>query len=421
MYKKIKKAIKDGHNIFITGGGGVGKSYTLNQLVEEFPEIIVTATTGAAAVNINGQTIHSWAGMGICDKPVNYIIKTMRNSKNLSKKLESIQDAKILAIDEISMLDLRKFEYLDELLCALRKNPFKPFGGIQMILIGDFFQLPPVGIEKGEKFCFESKIWNKLNLKIFNLEKVYRQDDKKLIETLNNIRKGKPDIDLFQTRQNMTPPEGIIRLYGTKEPAARFNKLCFDKLKGKQIEYWSSDRIYVNKKGIIKELKPSESGIPETDRKIFDNFNKECRMPHLITLKVGAKVMLLSNIDVEEGLCNGALGIIKKLEPHEVTVKFDNGITKTIRRVEIEYRKNGQVKVTRKQMPLTLAYSFTIHKVQGATFKEAFIDFIDIFTAGQCYVALSRVKSLDGLYMKNFNKSKIMVDPKVIEFYENLK
>ena len=186
------KLIANKKNIFITGHAGTGKSYVLERLKELFPQIVITSTTGISAVNVKGQTIHSWAGMGICNKPIKETIQNIR--RNYSVK-NSIRDCQILAIDEVSMLDKFTFEYLDEILRTVREND-SPFGGIQVIFIGDFYQIPPVevykNLEKG--YCFESPLWKELDFQSVVLTKNYRQNDEKLINALTD-----EDIALFRS------------------------------------------------------------------------------------------------------------------------------------------------------------------------------------------------------------------------------
>src|SRR5574344_1999180 len=180
-FSEITDLIKNGENIFITGYAGTGKSFILNKLKKCF-RIDVTSTTGLAAVNINGQTIHSWAGVGICNRPIVDVVEKILNRAKLKKQ---ILDCEILAIDEISMLDGVTFDYIDEVLRQVRDCD-KPMGGIQMLLFGDFFQLPPVSKERG--FCFRSSTWEELDLKTIFLEKIYRQNDERFISALNRLR-----------------------------------------------------------------------------------------------------------------------------------------------------------------------------------------------------------------------------------------
>src|SRR5574344_2657108 len=222
---EIVDLIKAGENIFITGYAGTGKSFILNKLKKCF-QIDVTSTTGLAAVNISGQTIHSWAGVGICNKPVIDVVEKILKRSKLKKQ---IQECEILAIDEISMLDGMTFDYIDQVLRNVRDCD-KPMGGIQMLMFGDFFQLPPVSKENG--FCFNSACWKELYLKTIFLEKIYRQSDEKFIKALNNLRLNElteSDIELFMSRQidDSLAEADMLHIFSTNYEADNYNNMKF--------------------------------------------------------------------------------------------------------------------------------------------------------------------------------------------------
>lgn len=414
--QKVLRLLKEKRNIFITGGGGVGKSYLLKELCE-LRDITVTSTTGISALNVGGQTVHSWSGIGTASKSINEIVASIKKNKT---RLYNIESTDILAIDEISMLDDFTLDYLNQVLKnVLQSN--KPFGGLQVILIGDFFQLPPVQLGNNRDFCFNSKTWQELNLEIINLKKVYRQDDEQLITALNNIREGDiSSCQIFASRNFVEPSEDCVRLYATNEEVNNYNKLRFDAIKKPAKKFYSQDIIKCWIDGKKKDLKPNDPKVPDWDKAIYNTFNNSCKAPSCLELKQGCRVMLLQNIDVEGGLVNGSCGNVLKLTDFDVTVKFDNGRTFSVEKADFEYCQYGFVKVKRTQFPLALSYAVSIHKSQGMTFDKVFIDFSRIFTFGQAYVALSRVKSLLGLFIKNFNPLKIKANPSVINFYKNL-
>ena len=412
MLEVIKELIDQKRNVFITGGGGVGKSYILKELKQLYPDMVVTSTTGISALNVNGQTIHSWSGIGLCERSERAQAAIVSKSKD---KCNELLETSLLAIDEISMLDAYTFKYLDDFLSIVRKNP-KPFGGIQVVLIGDFFQLPPVRIEYGAKYCFESPLWKKLNLATIKLTKVYRQSDKDLIDALNEIRVGSisdEHMDLIAKRNNVEPPIEAVRLYPKKSESDSYNLSCYSKINGEESIYWSHDKFY--KGGKI--LNPYFDRMTQKDMTNFELFDDSCSIIHLLKLKVGARVMLLHNLDVPSGLVNGACGEVTSLGEKTVTVKFDNGIEKEIGKIRVNSYKKGKVVYSRTQIPLKLAYACTIHKVQGKTFDKIYVNLGNIFTAGQTYVALSRITSLEGLYLRNFDVNKIKADERVLQFY----
>jgi len=418
-YIKIKDAVKSGKNVFVTGSAGTGKSFILNKLKKEF-NLEVTSTTGMAAVNVGGQTIHAWAGVGICNLPVEFAVKGILKKSNLAKR---IRNTKILAIDEISMLDAQTFDYLNSVFKAVRACNL-PFGGLQVVLFGDFFQLPPV--EKAGGFCFESAGWKELSLENIVLKKIYRQSDGNFANILNDIRQNSlknSELDAFLARNNVEIPAGkeVLHIFATNEAADNFNTKKFNELKTTPQELGAKDILMKNEEAdrIISSPQEAEE-LSIARRNIWETLDKYCKAPQNLVLKKGCRVMLLKNLDFEQGLINGSCGVVKEISQDGVYVIFDNGATKTIKPHEFEYSKDGKLLAKRVQYPLRLAYGITIHKSQGMTLDEVFIDFSRIFEYGQAYVALSRVKSLKGLYLKDFNPRKIMANPRIVEFYAEL-
>lgn len=418
-YVNIKNAINSGKNVFVTGAAGTGKSYILKQLKKEF-NFDVTSTTGMAAVNIGGQTIHAWAGVGICDLPVSSVVKGILKKANLAKR---IKNAKMLAIDEISMLDAQTLDYLNNVFKSVRASAL-PFGGLQLLLFGDFFQLPPV--EKSGGFCFESVAWKELNPENIVLKKIYRQSDRNFANILNDIRQNNlknSDFDALFSRNNIEiPPEKeILHIFGTNEAADNFNAQKFNALHTPSQELYAKDVLMKNEEPnkIVSNQQDSEE-LSVTRKKVWDTLDKYCKAPQNLILKKGCRVMLLKNLDFEQGLINGSCGVVKDFSTDGIIVNFDNGIQKTIKPHEFDYSKDGKLLAKRIQFPLRLAYGITIHKSQGMTLDEVFIDFNRIFEYGQAYVALSRVKSLNGLYLKGFEPQKIMAHPKIVDFYKRL-
>lgn len=429
--EKLKDIINNGENIFITGGGGVGKSYLLNQLKSYYKDDLqITSTTGISAINIGGQTLHSWVGIGIADKPITDVVKKIKRKPTLFKQIIT---CKKLAIDEVSMLDNITMEYVDNVLKILRENN-KPFGGIQVILVGDFFQLPPVKIEQidGKDFCFNSKTWNELNLTTIYLTKVRRQSEKRYIEALNNVRVDKTsvkDLKVFYERDfeaDYEPDKNILRIFGTNRDADSYNTKCFEEIEERPYVFNSTDTLYQyslldDTCSAIEINEDNLSKISQVDKWCIEQFERDCKAPHNLELKEGCRVMLLKNLDLNKGLVNGACGTIKNLTTASIDVLFDNEIRLNLEPIEFEYQQEGKPKITRKQYPLRLAYGITIHKSQGMTFDKLVVNFNKIFDYGQAYVALSRTRSLDGLIIKGFNHNKIIANPKVINFYEELK
>lgn len=426
---QITELINKGENLFITGYAGTGKSYILNKIKKKF-QVDVTSTTGLAAVNVQGQTIHSWAGVGICNKPVKDVIEKILQRTKLKKQ---ITECKILAIDEISMLDARTFDYIDEVLRNLRDGN-KPFGGIQILLFGDFFQLPPV--EKNSGFCFHSKAWQALNLKTIFLEKNYRQNDEKFVNSLNNLRLNQlteDDIRLFYDREvnYNTYESDILHIFSTNQEADNYNTFKFNSVQKPLFVFNSNDKIHRKRSIINVDKNNLDEKLTKFDLLTLETFDKSCKAPCALELKEGCRVMLLKNLNFNKGLINGATGTVIELSKNKsgedgedeevILMQFDNGIEETITKHTFEAYRDGEVVVSREQYPLRLAYGITIHKSQGMTLDKLIVDCNRIFECGQAYVALSRIKSIDGLYLKSFNPQKVWANEEVLDFYQKLK
>lgn len=417
-FNKILSLLKRGDNVFLTGFAGTGKSYILNKLKEKFKKkLTITSTTGIAAVNVKGQTLHSWAGVGLCRNPIH---KTVEKIRGRISTLRQILNCKILAIDEISMLNIEVFEYVNAVLREIRENP-EPFGGIQVLFIGDFFQLPPVEIEpetSERKYCFDSPLWEELNLKNVVLKKNYRQNEGEFITALAHMRTNAlepKDIELLNTRNTDmdTSETNILHIFSTNNEANQYNLAKFNRIE-------EPVRILEAQDGVYRGNKPVYEGFTESEKYILEIFSKNCRAEKEIALKLSAKVMLLVNMDFNKGLINGACGSIMRFNENSITIKFDNGVEANIPKHKFEYFYNDRVVAERTQYPLRLAYGITIHKSQGMTLDKLVVDCSRIFERGQAYVAMSRVKTLEGLYLKNFEPQKVMVDSHVAEFYENI-
>ena len=428
-YTKILTLLLNGENVFLTGYAGTGKSYILNKLKEKFKKkLTITSTTGIAAVNVKGQTLHSWAGVGLCKNPVYKAVEKIRTRPST---LKQILNCKILAIDEISMLNIETFEYVDEVLKIIRES-VEPFGGIQVLFIGDFYQLPPVeGVninnnpeyslfdsEPQRKYCFDSPIWEDFRLKNVVLKQNYRQSEKDFIKALSDMRTNcldEDDIELLKSRETNldTFETNMLHIFSTNFEADRYNMTKFNMID-------EPVKIFQSNDGVYRGTKPIYSGFSENENYVLEIFGKNCRADKEIALKLGAKVMLLVNMDFNRGLINGSCGTIQSFNGSTITIKFDNGETADIPRHKFEYYYHDKLYAERTQFPLKLAYGITIHKSQGMTLDKLVVDCSRIFERGQAYVAMSRVKTLDGLYLRNFTKDKVMVDERVAEFYSNL-
>lgn len=424
-----------GNNIFITGPGGTGKSALIkmiyNHSIKHFKDIQVTALTGCAAVLLNckAKTLHSWAGIGLGNGTIEQLVAKIKKNK-FAKTLWKCTD--ILVVDEVSMLSLKLFNVLNEIGKVIRGNQ-RPFGGIQLIFSGDFFQLPPVGdyLEPDtQRFCFESDDWNAVfnrNCQI-QLIKIFRQTDETYSTILNQIREGKirrKSNDLLLQYVGRSLNTNLVaeptKLFPTRNKVENINNIKMSALVGEIKEFSIK---YIKDLEITKSERMTRCEFSEKDIQIELDFlanNLICDKE--LKLKIGSQVMCIVNIQSDIGLevCNGSQGIVTGF--CEITkcprVKFNNGIERIMIRNIWSSDKIPGIGVS--QVPLILAWALTIHKSQGATMDAAEIDVgSGIFECGQTYVALSRVKSLDGLYLTSFDATRIRINKKVKEFYESL-
>jgi ATP-dependent DNA helicase PIF1 len=406
----IINAIRAKNNVCVTGAAGTGKSFLLKLIRDHFPYIHITASTGIAAVNVGGVTLHSWSGIGNGLSPIAEIIRFI-NSGPGTKIRRQIKKAKILAIDEISMISSDVLDLVNEVFKLIRQNDY-PFGGIQLVVLGDFYQLPPVSKDFDVDFCFSSRAWQEADFKLFELTEIFRQSDLQFIQLLNNIRHAalnEDDLEILNHRQSLDIPEEIYPtiLVTHNYQADKINMEKLVSLKGE--EEFTYKMLETGKDNAIAFLK------------------KNCLAQESLTLRQGAQVMMLKNTLQKQGIINGSIGIITGFTHKEKypIVYFNNGekciITPEEWNVEVfnEDKQIKEVTGTIKQIPLTLAWAITIHKSQGMTLDNILCDLSKIFTEGQAYVALSRVRSLDGLYLKGFKPSMLKVNPKVRKFYSS--
>jgi ATP-dependent DNA helicase PIF1 len=425
-------------NVFLTGGGGVGKSYLLSaiytelpglkhrlskkknpELVSKLPRIQMCALTGCAALLLGhkAKTLHSWAGIGLGKESVSELyVKISRNRK--AKRNWLCTD--LLIIDEISMMTADLFDKLDSLGKKIRSNK-KPFGGIQLLLVGDFFQLPPV--TKGDdsvKFAFESEAWPTAITSSVELTIIQRQKDEAFQKILKEARTGalsKESVKVLNERQGREWKENKIRptlLFPRRAEVDMINDTNLKALQG---------RKYTYKARIVHDGK-APNGFTETDeafQKALAVFDSGASYSKELVLMLDAQVMLIANTNPNEGLVNGSRGVVTGFCSYSELpiVEFVNGAKKTIG--SHTWPIEDYEFVSRSQIPLQLAFAVTTHKSQGATLDSALVDIgSGIFEYGQAYVALSRVRSLEALYVHDFDKTAFRAHPKVKQFYSKL-
>jgi len=425
-----------GYNIFITGPGGSGKSELIKKIYHHastaMKNIQVTALTGCAAVLLNckAKTLHSWSGIGLGNGTIEQLLKKIKANK-FTKDMWKMID--VLIIDEVSMLSLKLFDLLNQIGKLVRGNN-RPFGGIQLIFSGDFFQLPPVGDKEEpdtQRFCFESEDWYTVFPRShqIQLQKIFRQTDETYSNMLNQIRQGKlqrKTNDILMSCVGRKYADNLVveptKLFPTRVKVENINNNKMSLLVGEEKEY----KVKYNKDLEMTKAERSVRG-DFTDLDIqreLDFIANNLLCEKEIKIKIGAQVMSVINIineNKEVTICNGSQGIVTGF--CELTscprIKFNNGIEMVMLRHIWSSDKIPGIGVS--QVPLILAWALTIHKSQGATLDVAEIDVGScIFECGQTYVALSRVKSLEGLYLTSYDVNKIRVNKKVKDFYEEL-
>ncbi|MEQ1500424.1 MAG: AAA family ATPase [Parcubacteria group bacterium] len=393
--------LKMGRNVFITGPAGSGKTHVINSYVSYLKQngvdVAVTASTGIAATHLGGMTIHSWSGLGIRDTLTDYDIDELMERQYLYKRFER---TKVLIIDEVSMLHHYRLDMI-EWICRQMKRSEKPFGGMQVILCGDFFQLPPVtrGDVVESEFAYKAESWLASKFTICYLSEQHRQKDSTYLSILNQIRENKVStktIELLKTRFNKEPEFGkeFTRLYTHNIDVDIINKKHLDLLEGPYRKY--------------EMLSKGSTSLATT-------LKKSCLSPEVLELKVGARVMFTKN-HLEGGYVNGTLGVIKDFNSFgDPIVETNGGMVFHVVSQSWKIEEEGKVKAEIEQLPLRLAWAITVHKSQGMSLDAMELDLSKSFVKGMGYVALSRVRTLGGMKLLGFNDMSLEVDGEVLE------
>lgn len=395
---KALAIMKSGRNVFLTGSAGAGKTYVLNQYIQYLKEhkvpVAVTASTGIAATHMNGQTIHSWSGIGIKDEISIRHLSKLKEKKYFRDKMDAV---KVLVIDEISMLHRNQLDLVNRVLKFFKGNELA-FGGIQVIFSGDFFQLPPIGAEgetSRQKFAFMSDAWLEAEPVICYLTEQHRQSENDLNGILNEIRNGEVSqrsIDLLESRVEFHPDEGETetKLFTHNADVDRINQMYLEQI-------GSSARVFT------AEVKGNEALVEMLTRSVLALEKLE--------LKTGAQVMFIKN-NYEVGYVNGTMGRISgfNAKGNPIVRTFDNDLIEAKPETWAIEDENGKALASFTQVPLRLAWAITVHKSQGMTLDRAMIDLGRAFEKGQGYVALSRLRDLQGLKLRGLNQTALEVD-----------
>ena len=450
--QRVVKAAVDGESFFFTGAAGTGKSFVIKHFVPMLQEkfqssgggVYITASTGVAACNIGGVTLHSFAGIGLGEESAVEMLLKLQDGKKppLREAADRWADAKVLIIEECSMISAELFEKLDFVARNLRKDSKSlPFGGIQVILCGDFFQLPPVNKKKksagrsissfsyrdpedtvddlfsggSEDYIFETKTWKTLvGSRVYILDNIYRQKDSDLLVLLHDVRLGAmtdESRDVFMRCKSKTMkrasdlPSDMVRLFSTRKEVEAVNSHFLYKLDGEEMSFTAKD-----------------TGTPAT----VDRLSDQWMSPRTLELKVGASVMFIVN-DRANGVVNGTTGKVTKFVKlltgkyaPEVRINgSDRSVIAAPHKWEIKVGK--KTLATRTQIPVILAYAITIHKSQGLGIDTLVVNTGKIFEYGQLYTALSRATNIEGLYIIGPIPSLIEPNPKVLAWWNGMK
>ena len=412
--------IKTGRNVFLTGDPGSGKTHAVNRFVSWLKENgvrpAITASTGIAATHIGGYTIHSWSGIGVSAALTFADLDRIAKNKRIVERMRS---ASVLIIDEVSMLSAPVFEMVDAV-CRKVRVSSDPFGGMQVVLVGDFFQLPPVISRDSQKeleglfeinnrdkfFAFESPLWGRLDMISCYLSEQYRQEDPLFLEVLSAIRHGvvlPTHRALLESRfcKNEKPERGITKLFSHNADVERVNNEELKKLFGDESFFRMTSR---GSKALISDL------------------TKGCLSPEALTVKIGAWVMFTKN-NFDEGFVNGTMGIVAGFSKENgyPIVEMRSGRKILAEPSDWIIEENGRVLASITQVPLRLAWAITIHKSQGMSLDMAHIDLSRAFEYGQGYVALSRLRTLAGLSLVGLNNRALEVHPRIKEFDAELR
>lgn len=393
--------LRSGENVFLTGGAGSGKSFLIRQYMKEIDtkELPILASTGAAAVLLGGRTFHSFFGLGIMDGGPDATYERASKDNKLMARLRKVEG---VIIDEISMIPGQALMIAEALSQRARESKL-PWGGMRIIAVGDFAQLPPVTQTGNRDWAFINGVWEQTGFQTAMLSHNQRVSDNLFLDVLSDVRHGlsTPRVREFLNEHIQThdPDHPGTRLFPRKINAENFNQM---KLKELNEEEVTIDSIYFGSEKHIEILM------------------KSAPVPVKLVLKLGCRVMFLQN-DPQKRWVNGTRGVVTDIADDKIIVKKDGGREVQVDKTQFALQDaEGNVMASVIQFPLTLAYATTIHKSQGATLDDLWCDLSNLWEPGHAYVALSRLRNAEGLHLIGWNPRSIIVDPKVLEFYKKL-
>lgn len=401
--------LKMGNNVFLTGSAGSGKTYVLNAYInylrEHAVDVAVTASTGIAATHMGGMTIHAWSGIGIRDYLSDYDIDQMEEKKYLWDRFEKV---KVLVIDEVSMLSGTFLDTLDRLCRSMKRKDELPFGGIQIVLCGDLFQLPPISKTSPDQvdFVVRSQAWKTMGLAMCYLTEQHRQEDDAFLDILNAMRANGLESYHLETLEsrireyNEDDFQNITKLFTHNADVDTINDQQLAALENDQHVFVMTDKGKGN---------------------LIENLKKSCLAPEILKLKIGAEVMFVKN-NFDKGYVNGTRGVVTEFDDELdlPVVRTLEGKTITVDVETWAIEDEGKILASITQIPLRHAWAITVHKSQGMSLDAAVIDLSRSFAYGMGYVALSRVRTLDGLHLLGFSQKALLVDPMILSIDRDL-
>lgn len=391
-------------NVFLTGPAGTGKSYLINHYRKyHAPKVPVVSSTGAAAVLVGGRTFHSFFGLGTMQENYDVILQKAMTNGALIGRLKRLQT---VIIDEVSMLSGRALDLANLICKTVRAQEHLPFGGIRLIIVGDFYQLPPVAENKKIDWAFESFSWDEAGFECFELTEFMRTTETEFLQVLSNIRGGNctKTEAAFLDSHKLKPKEEFVgtRIFARKDRVAEYNEQSLNLLEG---EFHSYQTFYEGPVEYVDRLRRS---LPIDDE---------------IRVKEDALVMIRINDNSRQNLyVNGTLGHIQHLDEEEMLILTLTGRLITLKKHKFQLKDgDGEVLASASNFPITVAYAVTIHKSQGATIDQAVVELSGLWDSGQAYTAMSRLSNSAGLKVLSWDYRSIKVDRKVVDFYKKIK
>jgi ATP-dependent DNA helicase PIF1 len=424
------RSLNSRRHILVSGKAGAGKSNLLERFIEHWDldnnpkKMYVCAPTGIAAFNIGGETLHRQLGLGLADERKDDLFrKISRNPKKFQKTWTFLKGADVLVVDEISMIDPKFFETLDYLFKKARQNS-KPFGGVLLLMLGDFLQLGPSS-KKTVEFVFQTDVWKTLKLSRIYLDRSFRQKSGQWLDILNAIRTGELNKEMctflhdFQKNTSVFPNStgGVLDIYPLRKSVQTCNRQKLkDLAEGGEKIFMFKPYLHVEPRGkrpiCAVEAKTVEILIEKCEKNLMGKFPVES-----LEVCVGAQVMMRCNFYMDKKVFNGSLGKVVSIENNTIGVKFVTALDIIfVDRYQFRLKTGDTTDVVMNQFPLSLGWATTIHKVQGLTLDNVRVDASSCFATGQLYTALSRVRRLQDLILLGFNRKSLLTDADAIEF-----